>query len=576
MTTAPALRNTPCVLIVRDGWGQSPHRDRDATNAIVRARTPVDARLAAEFPRTLIRTSGEDVGLPVGPDGPVMGNSEVGHQNIGAGRIVDQELMRITNAIRRGDLASHPVLLAAVAHARRTGGDLHYLGLVSDGQVHSDLAHLLALVDFAKGAGVAAGRLHIHAITDGRDTAPRSAPGYLATLEAHLARVGVGAIATVVGRFYAMDRDHRWERVEAAYGALTGSRAASASASADTGAAAGASGGASAARTAATALEAVERYYAAPSDPSRGGDEFVLPTMVGPDAASVARSRIKPGDAVLFFNFRGDRPRELTKAFVLDDAAWARVEGAREGARKDWRGGFDRGTRLGDLFFATLAEYETGLPVEVVFRRPARMKHILGEWLSIHGVRQFRCAETEKFPHVTFFFNDYREEPFEGESRTIVPSPKEVATYDLKPEMSAAGVRDAVLARLASADCEPVIIVNFANGDMVGHTGSLEATVRAVEVVDGCVGAIVDAVLARGGSAIVTADHGNAEEMWDPRANCPHTAHTSYTVPCSVVGEAFRGRRLRGDGRLGDLAPTLLEMIGLSKPAEMTGNSLLA
>jgi 2,3-bisphosphoglycerate-independent phosphoglycerate mutase len=544
-----ALRNTPCVLIVRDGWGQSPHRDRDATNAIVRASTPVDARLARDYPRTLIRTSGEDVGLPVGPDGPVMGNSEVGHQNIGAGRIVDQELMRITNAIRRGDLATQPVLLAAVAHIARTGGNLHYLGLVSDGQVHSDLGHLLALVDFAKGAGVAPGRLFIHAITDGRDTAPTSAPGYLRTLEAHLAATGLGSVATVVGRFYAMDRDHRWERVQAAYDALVRP------------------GG----RSAVSAQDAVAGYYASPSDASRGGDEFILPTQVGADAQAIAASRIRAGDAVLFFNFRGDRPREITKAFVLDDAAWSRVEQAKPGV-----GGFDRGGRIGDLFFATLAEYEKGLPVEVVFRRPPKMANILGDWLSRNGVRQFRCAETEKFPHVTFFFNDYREEPFEGESRTIVPSPKEVATYDLKPEMSAFGVRDAVLGRLAAGDCEPVLIVNFANGDMVGHTGSLEAATKAIEVVDACVGAIVDAALARGGSAIVTADHGNAEEMWDPRANCPHTAHTNYTVPCSVVGGAFKGRALRADGRLGDLAPTLLEMIGLSQPPEMTGKSLLA
>ena len=264
MTSAPTLRNTPCVLIVRDGWGRSPHPERDATNAVKRAKTPVDDALGREYPRTLIATSGEDVGLPVGPDGPVMGNSEVGHQNIGAGRIVDQELMRITNAIRRGELATHPTLLAAVAHIKRTGGNLHYLGLVSDGQVHSDLAHLLALVDFAKGAGVAPGRLFIHAITDGRDTPPTSAPGYIRTLEAHLAATGLGSIATVVGRFYAMDRDHRWERVEAAYRALT----------------------APVARTAPTALDAVEAYDKAPSDASRGGDEFILPTAVGRDAMS--------------------------------------------------------------------------------------------------------------------------------------------------------------------------------------------------------------------------------------------------------------------------------------------------
>jgi 2,3-bisphosphoglycerate-independent phosphoglycerate mutase len=541
------LVNTPCVLIIRDGWGESPHRDRDATNAIRCAKTPVDDRLAREFPRTWIATSGEDVGLPVGPDGPVMGNSEVGHQNIGAGRIVDQELMRITNAIRRGDLAQNPTLVAMVRHVARTGGTLHFLGLVSDGQVHSDLAHLLALVDFARDAGVARDGLVVHAITDGRDTAPSSAVGYLNTLEAHLAKVGVGRVATVLGRFYAMDRDHRWERVEAAYNALTRPSP----------------------RRAATAVEAVRAYHAAPSDASRASDEFVLPTQIGDDD-SILRSRIRAGDAVLFFNFRGDRPRELTKAFVLDDAAWKRVENAGE------HGGFDRGARLGELFFATLAEYEKGLPVELVFRRPEKMTNILGAWLAAHGIRQFRCAETEKFPHVTFFFNDYREEPFEGESRVIVPSPKDVATYDLKPQMSALGVRDAVLARIAAADCEPVIIVNFANGDMVGHTGSLSATVQAIEVVDACVGTILDAVLARGGSAIVTADHGNAEEMWDVRAQCPQTAHTNYPVPCSVVGAQMKGRKLRPDGRLGDLAPTLLDMIGLSKPAEMTGKSLLA
>jgi 2,3-bisphosphoglycerate-independent phosphoglycerate mutase len=415
--------------------------------------------------------------------------------------------------------------------------------------VHSDLAHLLALVDFAKneeiGGKNGANALYIHTITDGRDTTPTSAPGYLNTLEAHLAKTGVGSIATVVGRFYAMDRDHRWERVAAAYDCLTNP------------------GG----RCASTAIAAVEQYYAQPSDRvSRGGDEFVLATQVGGDAEAIARSRIKAGDAVVFFNFRGDRPRELTKAFVLDDDAWNAVE----------KGGFDRGARIGDLAFVTLAEFETGLPVEVVFKRPAKMTNILGGWLAANGVRQFRCAETEKFPHVTFFFNDYREAPFDGETRAIVPSPQDVATYDLKPEMSAASVRDAVLGRLAAADCEPVIIVNLANGDMVGHTGNLAATTKAIEVVDACVGAIVDAALARGGSAIVTADHGNAEEMWNARANCPHTAHTNYPVPCSVVGAAFRGRKLRDDGRLADLAPTLLEMIGLSQPAEMTGKSLIA
>ena len=562
MPLTPRLANTPCVLIVRDGWGQSPHRERDATNAVLRAATPTHTRLSREFPQTLIATSGEDVGLPIGPNGPVMGNSEVGHQNIGAGRIVDQELMRITNAIRHGDLDTHPTLLGALAHIKRTGGNLHFLGLVSDGQVHSDLAHLLALIDFAakkqdEGA-LGHGRLFIHAITDGRDTPPNSARGYLATLDAHLADRGsdrgsdhksgrevdrkVGRIATVIGRFYAMDRDHRWDRVKAAFEALTQPIA----------------------RRAENAVAAVVAYHTTPSDASRASDEFVLPTQLSSED-DVVRSRIRSGDAVLFFNFRGDRPRELTKAFVLDDAAWSAVT----------KGGFDRGARLHDLFFATLAEYEKGLPVELVFRRPPKMENILGSWLASHGVRQFRCAETEKFPHVTFFFNDYREEPFAHETREIVPSPTDVATYDLKPEMSAEGVCAAVLARLHAADCEQVLIVNFANADMVGHTGNLAAATRAVEVVDGCVGRIIDALLARGGSAIVTADHGNAEEMWNVDANCPHTAHTNYTVPCSIVGRAFVDRKLRTDGRLADLAPTLLDMIDLAKPAEMTGKSLL-
>jgi 2,3-bisphosphoglycerate-independent phosphoglycerate mutase len=268
---------------------------------------------------------------------------------------------------------------------------------------------------------------------------------------------------------------------------------------------------------------------------------------------------------VIFFNFRGDRPREITKAFVHDDAAWRAIEG----------GGFDRGRRLERLRFVTMADYEEGLPVTVAFARPERMKGILGEVLANAGLTQFRCAETEKFPHVTFFFNDYREEPFPGERRELIPSPKDVATYDLKPEMSAFGVRDAVLRRLAAPDCEPVLVVNFANGDMVGHTGKLDAAIKACETVDACVAAIVEAALARGGSALVFADHGNAEQMWDPAGNCPHTAHTNYAVPAFVVGEAFRGRSLRPGGRLADLAPTALEIIGLPQPDEMTGNSLL-
>ncbi len=529
-------------------------------NRQVRAvsRERIDAR--DERPRhlNLARGKGPSEPLPM-PSEPVAGAREP-EQHHARGLFASPRIRKL----RGRTLDEHRNGSKAIdrAHIKRTGGNLHFLGLVSDGQVHSDLAHLLALIDFAakkqdEGA-LGHGRLFIHAITDGRDTPPNSARGYLATLDAHLAARGsdhgsdhksgrevdrkVGRIATVIGRFYAMDRDHRWDRVKSAFEALTQPIA----------------------RRAENAVAAVVAYHTTPSDASRASDEFVLPTQLSSED-DVVRSRIRSGDAVLFFNFRGDRPRELTKAFVLDDAAWSAVT----------KGGFDRGARLHDLFFATLAEYEKGLPVELVFRRPPKMENILGSWLASHGVRQFRCAETEKFPHVTFFFNDYREEPFAHETREIVPSPTDVATYDLKPEMSAEGVCAAVLARLHAADCEQVLIVNFANADMVGHTGNLAAATRAVEVVDGCVGRIIDALLARGGSAIVTADHGNAEEMWNVDANCPHTAHTNYTVPCSIIGRAFVDRKLRTDGRLADLAPTLLDMIDLAKPAEMTGKSLL-
>ncbi len=540
----PATSTPPVVLMVRDGWGENPHPEHRSFNAIALARTPVADRLAAEWPHTLIATSGEDVGLPEGPAGPTMGNSEVGHQNIGAGRIVDQELMRITNSIRDGSFRSNPVLRAALAVGRRGPGRVHLLGLASDGQVHSDLDHLLALVDLAAAEGVPPNRLFVQAITDGRDTAPDSGRGFLRRIEAHLA--GRGSIASVMGRFWAMDRDHRWDRVERAWRCLVGPPEAFAD----------------------SAEAAIDAAYRSPPDASRFGDEFIAPVAIAPSDRPELREagRIRDGDAVILFNFRGDRPRELVKAFVLDDAAWAAVQG----------GGFERGNRPRQLHFATFTEYETGLPVEVVFPKPPKMKNILGEVVSRSGRTQFRCAETEKFPHVTFFFNDYREEPFPGERREIVQSPREIATYDLKPEMSAEGVCAAVLRRLAAADCEALLVVNFANPDMVGHTGSLEAAIRAVEVVDECVGRIVDATLARGGSLIVTADHGNAEQMRDPATGRPHTAHTNYTVPLFVVGSRYRGCRLRDDGRLADVAPTLLAMMGITPPAEMTGRSLLA
>ncbi len=533
----PTLNNTPCVLIVRDGWGRNPHRSHDAFNAITLAQTPVDERLTRDYPSVLIRTSGEDVGLPVGADGPVMGNSEVGHQNIGAGRIVDQELMRITRSIRDGSFAANATLREAFSRAQRSGRKVHIMGLVSAGLVHSDLAHLIAILTLAHELAFPSDRLFVHAFTDGRDCPPRSADGYIATLQESLDLYG-GRIATVTGRFFAMDRDDRWDRVSQAWECLLGRST----------------------RTASNAHAALVAHDLAPISSSQASEEFLPPTRIdGVDGA------IEDGDSVIFFNYRGDRPRELTKAFVYDESDFRMLP----------LGAFHRGRVPRDLYFCTMAQYQEGLPVRVIFERPPKMEDILGKWLADHSIAQFRCAETEKFPHVTFFFNDYREPPFAREKRAIIPSPRDVATYDLKPEMSAAGVRDSVLSRIASIDCEDVIIVNFANCDMVGHTGNLPAAIRAVECVDGCVGAIADAVLARGGSLVITADHGNVEQMRDPITGTPHTAHTNYEVPLLVVGSAFAGRSLRTDGRLADVAPTMLEMIGLAQPAAMTGRSLL-
>jgi len=544
----PALRNAPLVLIVRDGWGENPHPEHDAFNAVKLARTPCDDRLRRDFPMTLIRTSGEDVGLPEG----TMGNSEVGHQNIGAGRVVDQESVRITKAIRSGAFFENPVLVEAIDRAEEQGAAVHLMGICSDAGVHGLLAHLRALLELCRRRG--AGRVFVHCFTDGRDTGPFTGVDYLREVEDYCRELGVGAIASVVGRYYAMDRDNRWERVELAYRCLTGLGAREAGV-----------------RLAPSAVEAARRYYDSPTSPTQKGDEFVFPTIVAPSWEEAQRSRVRDGDSVIFYNYRGDRPRELVKAFVLPE-----FEGAVPPSPDSGRRGFDRGKKL-ELTFVTMTAYEEDLDpfVRVAFPKPPKMKNILGEHLSALGLAQLRCAETEKFPHVTFFFNDYRDEPFAGERRIIVQSPR-VKTYDLRPEMSAPGVRDAVLERLGAADREPVMIVNFANPDMVGHTGDLDAAVKACQTVDQCVGAIVEKTLSLGGSLIVTADHGNAEQMWNPKTDSPHTAHTLYDVPLFVVGEAFRGARLREGGRLADIAPTLLAMLGLAQPAEMTGASLLA
>ena len=529
------VRRKPVVLIVRDGWGENPNRDADASNAIVQANTPVSDRLMQEYPNTLIKTSGEDVGLPAG----VMGNSEVGHQNIGAGRIVDQEVMRITRAIRDRSFFSNPTINGAVDHVKASGGTLHILGLMSDGRVHSDIEHAYAFIELAKEACLAPDRLAIHAITDGRDTSPTSGLEFVGRVAEKCKDAGVGRVASVIGRFFAMDRDFRWDRVQKAYDLLTKATG----------------------RTAESATAAIQNYYDNPTTPSVTGDEFVEATTISsPDGPAI----VKSGDAVIFMNYRGDRPRELTKAFVYDDADWSAIEG----------GGFDRGDKIDNLFFATMAGYETGLPVNVIFEKPARMPNILGEYVSSLGLHQFRCAETEKYPHVTFFFNDYRDEPFGEEDRGMAQSPRDVSTYDQKPEMSADDVTSKVLAAIADEQCE-LIVVNFANGDMVGHTGVLAAAVAAVEKVDECVGRVVEATLAKGGSLVVTADHGNCEQMIDPDTGGPHTAHTTFEVPLIVVEPGLEGKQLRDGGRLADIAPTVLALMGLEQPTEMTGESLI-
>lgn len=562
--SAAALKNIPLVLIIRDGWGENPHPEHGAFNAVKLASTPVDDRLRREWPWTLIRTSGEDVGLPEG----TMGNSEVGHQNIGAGRVVDQESVAITKAARAG-FEKNGVIAGAIERARNAGRSVHLMGINSDAGVHGLLAHLVALLRACRALGMPRERVFVHLFTDGRDTGPFTGLEYTREVERACREIGVGRVASVMGRYYAMDRDFRWERVGRAYGCLTGR---------------GEYGAGFEIRPSAEA--AVEWYYKHPSGESLQGDEFIVPTAVGGSAEEVEASRIADGDSVIFYNYRGDRPREISMAFVLPDDRWTEVKPSPDSGVR----GFDRGKWL-ELEYVTMTAYSEELApyVKVAFPKPPKMVNIAGEYISKLGLRQFRCAETEKYPHVTFFFNDYRDEPFPGERRENPQSPK-VATYDLKPEMSAYEVRDAVLRRLAATDCEEFIVVNFANGDMVGHTGNLHAAIRACEVVDECVGAIVDATLARGGSLIVTADHGNAEQMFDPEADAPHTAHTVYDVPLYVVGEAFRGRELRGDreaagwfdpatrearGRLADIVPTALEMMGVAKPPEMTGESLL-
>ncbi|MDE0301304.1 MAG: 2,3-bisphosphoglycerate-independent phosphoglycerate mutase [Candidatus Poribacteria bacterium] len=538
----PKIQKRPVVLIIRDGWGHNPHPEWNTANALHLARTPVNDLLMKAYPHTLIRTSGEDVGLPAG----VMGNSEVGHQNIGAGRTVDQELLRITNMIRSGEFFRNQTLIHAMVNARTRGTNLHLIGLASEAGVHSSLNHLYALLRLAKELAVPGDRVLLHNFSDGRDSPPTSGIDFCRQIEAKITEIGVGKVASVIGRYYAMDRDDRWERVEKAYQLLT-------------------DGGSHIVKS---SPEAYQHYYDHPTDSDRVGDEFIKPTVIE-DGDGNPLPRIADGDAVIFYNFRGDRPRELCKAFSAVEFPFEST--GKDGVKRQM--GFVRGKKL-DVEFVTLTEYEYGLPVKVAIPKPDKMPNILGSYLSHAGLAQFRCAETEKFPHVTYFFNDYRDAPFDREDRKIVPSPRDVSTYDQKPEMSAPEVTQEILKRVAS-DKYDVFVVNYANCDMVGHTGSLPATVKAAETVDTCVGMVVDAVLAKRGSLIVTADHGNSEQMIDPKIGGPHTAHTTYDVDLIVVDDSVKKRPPLTDGRLADIAPTLLALLGLDQPPEMTGHSLI-
>ncbi|MGZ0655321.1 2,3-bisphosphoglycerate-independent phosphoglycerate mutase [Coraliomargarita sp. W4R72] len=518
----------PVVLIIRDGWGANHDASYDAYNAVKLANTPVADRLTAEYPRTEIEACGLAVGLPEG----IMGNSEVGHQNIGAGRVVDQELVRINKGIKTGTVKDSPALKAAFDNVRAKGSALHFMGLVSDAGVHSMLDHLYGLLKIAKEEGIE--KVYLHAFTDGRDTGPFSGKQFISEVEAQMAEIGVGQIASIAGRYWAMDRDNRWDRVQRAYDCITGRTVE---------------------RSAPSAAAAIQLQYDSPETEGTKGDEFCPPTAIlSADGEPVAK--VQDGDSVLFFNFRGDRPRELTRAFIEDELE-----------------GFERGEKL-NVFFATLSEYQKGLCPNVVFQKPAKMVNILGDYVSNLGIGQFRCAETEKFPHVTFFFNDYREEPFPGEDRELVPSRKDCATYDEKPEMSAYGIRDASVAAIKSGKYG-LIVINFANADMVGHTGVVKACVEACEVVDGCVGDLLAAIDEVGGSAVITADHGNSDQLWNFENDGPYTAHTLNPVEVVVYSEQYKNAKLLESGALGDIAPTLLKLMELPQPEAMTGHCLI-
>ncbi|MFQ4145202.1 2,3-bisphosphoglycerate-independent phosphoglycerate mutase [Chlorogloeopsis sp. ULAP02] len=514
MTKAPVA---PVVLVILDGWG---YCEEIQGNAIAAANTPVMDSLWAAYPHTLIRTSGKAVGLPEGQ----MGNSEVGHLNIGAGRVVPQELVRISDAVEDGSILQNPALVNICQQVKSHNGKLHLVGLCSEGGVHSHVSHLFGLLDLAKAQGIS--EICIHAITDGRDTAPIEGVNAIALIQNYIERIGVGRIVTLSGRYYAMDRDRRWDRVKRAYDVMTQDSPGNGR----------------------SALEILQASYA-----EGVTDEFVAPVRIAPGA-------VQAGDGVIFFNFRPDRARQLTQAFVSPEFK-----------------GFER-QQITPLEFATFTQYDPELSVAVAFE-PQNLSNILGEVISQHELKQFRTAETEKYAHVTYFFNGGLEEPFSGEDRELVNSPM-VATYDKAPTMSAEAVTKVAVAAIEK-EIYSLVVINYANPDMVGHTGQIEATIKAIETVDNCLGRLLASVNKVGGTAIITADHGNAEYMIDEGGN-PWTAHTTNPVPLIVVeGEKAKipghggNVALRNDGKLADIAPTILEILQIPQPQEMTGRSLV-
>lgn len=509
------MSKKPVMLMILDGFGIA---EKSEGNAVALANKPNFDRLVKEYPHTQLQASGMAVGLPEGQ----MGNSEVGHLNIGSGRIVYQELTRITKAIEDGDFFENEALMKAMKNAKENNASLHLMGLLSDGGVHSHIGHLKGLLEFAKKEGLQ--KVYVHAFMDGRDVPPSSGKDFIVKAEEMMKEVGVGQIATVSGRYYAMDRDNRWERVQLAYNAIVLGEGEKAS----------------------SAVEAIENSYH-----DEKTDEFVIPCVIEEDGHPTAT--IKNGDSVVFFNFRPDRARELTRA--INDKEFA---------------GFKRETL--NLTFVTMTQYDKTLEGVNIAFKPQTLVNTLGEYVSSKGLKQLRIAETEKYAHVTFFFNGGVEKENPGEERKVIPSPK-VATYDLKPEMSAYEVTDELLDRL-DQDKYDMIILNFANPDMVGHTGVVKAAVKAIEAVDECLGKIVDKVLEKDGTVFITADHGNAETEIDFSTGNPFTAHTTNPVPFVWVSNNINGRTLKS-GKLADIAPTMLNVMNLEVPKEMTGECLI-